>query len=79
MMPEYYISMNSLIVDQYILKNLLQKLLPKLYNHFIKYDLDIDILSSQWFLTIFSYCDMNHIIIKIIWDNLLLNGKTTLF
>lgn len=44
--PEYFITMNSLIVDQKILKHLVQLLLPKVHKVLSRHDIDIDTFSS---------------------------------
>lgn len=57
---------------------MLHKRKPKLFKHFIKYNLDIAIITFQWFLTLFGL-NWSREISESIWDFLLLEGIVAIF
>ncbi|KAI8969958.1 rab-GTPase-TBC domain-containing protein [Mycotypha africana] len=54
MLPGYYsTSMYGALLDQIIFENLLEKMMPKLYNHFKYTDIQLSVACLPWFLSLY--------------------------
>lgn len=76
---DYFISMETLMADQMILKHMIALYLPDLHKFFLKIQLDIGIVSIRWFLCLFTSSLLPNQIKTVIWDVLLLQGVPALF
>lgn len=53
-------------------------MLPGVYAHLASYEVNVDSFTSQWFLTVFTYCDLPWPMLTYIWTALLLFGRVAL-
>lgn len=54
MLPsDYYSHMLGILTDQRIFNNLLTKRFPKLVNHMLKHNYQLDLIAFQWLVTLF--------------------------
>lgn len=75
---DYYSSMVGVLVDQKIFNILISELLPAVFAKFKELSFDTSLFSVQWFVCI--YCkSLNHLILDLVFDNLIIQGSIALF
>ncbi len=75
---DYYTSMEGILVDQKILNELIEILLPNISKRLKFFNIDCSIFSVPWFVCIFSR-NLNKRIFDIFMDNLIVEGSIVLF
>lgn len=75
---DYYPAMIGILVDQKVFAKLVKMNFVEVWNHLEKMNLDVSLLSLQWFICLFSY-NLKSEVSDPIWDFLFLSGTKILF
>ncbi|XP_071437345.1 TBC1 domain family member 2A isoform X1 [Pithys albifrons albifrons] len=79
MPPDYY--SDTLItsqVDQRVFKDFLSEKLPRLMTHFEQYQIDVSLITFNWFLVVFVDSLVSDILLRV-WDAFLYEGTKVIF
>jgi hypothetical protein len=75
---DYYAFMVGILVDQGVFKKLVSKVLPNLWEVLVKYRVDPNFFTVQWFVCLFAQ-NLELEVLDELWDNLFLHGSKILF
>lgn len=75
---EYYSNMLGVVLDQKVLYDLLERYLPEIYDHFEAVSFNLDLLSFQWLVCLFSG-KLREDTVNTIWNLFLLRGISVIF
>ena len=75
---EYYSNMLGVVLDQKVLYDLLERHLPEMYDHFEACSFNLDLLSFQWLVCLFSG-KLREDTVNTIWNLFLLRGISIIF
>ena len=75
---EYYSNMLGVVLDQKVLYDLLERYLPEIYDHFEAVSFNLDLLSFQWLVCLFSR-KLREDTVNTIWNLFLLRGISVIF
>ncbi|KAG9345508.1 hypothetical protein JZ751_008652 [Albula glossodonta] len=79
-MPQDYYSKNLIAsqVDQRVLKDFMVEKMPRLMAHFEEYNVDVSLISFNWFLVVFVESLASDILLRV-WDAFLYEGTKVIF
>lgn len=75
---DYYACMVGILVDQGVLKKLISKTLPNLWETLVKHKVDPNLFTVQWFVCLFAQ-SLDLEVLDEVWDHFFLYGGKTLF
>ena len=75
---EYYSNMLGVVLDQKVLYDLVERYMPELYDHFQACQFNLDLLSFQWLVCLFSG-KLREDTVNVIWNLFLLRGISVIF
>ena len=75
---EYYSNMLGAIVDQKVLCELLELYIPEINDHFVEFDFNLDLLSFQWLVCLFSG-KLREDTVNTVWNLFFLQGISIIF
>ena len=75
---EYYSNMLGAIVDQKVLQDLLEQYMPDISEHFAACDFNLDLLSFQWLVCLYSG-KLREDTVNTVWDLFFLQGIGVIF
>ncbi len=75
---DYYCAMIGVLVDQKIFTQLVREIMSQLSSYIEELNLDLSLVSLQWFVCLFSY-NLQPEVSDVIWDHLFLHGSKVLF
>ncbi|KAJ8262095.1 hypothetical protein GJAV_G00162120 [Gymnothorax javanicus] len=79
-MPQDYYSKNLIAsqADQRVLKDFMEEKMPRLMAHLNEYNIDVSLISFNWFLAVFVECLPSDILLRV-WDAFLSEGSKVIF
>ncbi|XP_035281400.1 TBC1 domain family member 2A [Anguilla anguilla] len=79
-MPQDYYSKNLIAsqVDQRVLKDFMVEKMPRLMAHFEEHNIDVSLITFNWFLVVFVECLASDILLRV-WDAFLYEGTKVIF
>lgn len=75
---DYYSTMTGVIVDEKILHEMIEVVLPEVAQKLKEIELDTSIFSIPWLVCLFTSTKLNEKIIFVIWDHLFIEGSVAL-